>query len=204
MKKLIFVLYVFLVFGFVSLVNAKNEDAGNQNQIKTQNAGEDSNIKTSNQEQENTGMPKGASPRSETAKENMGAVSLKVEELLTTKVTQGGIGEQVRLVAQEQKQAQDRISAGLEKIDSRGGLLKSLIGPNYLALKNMQEQMEQNRLRIMQLEKLEIQLVNLGDAALVQETIQTLTEQNTALIDKVALEEQSSSLLGWLFKILAK
>ncbi|MFH1961055.1 MAG: hypothetical protein ABIJ38_02385 [Patescibacteria group bacterium] len=204
MKKLIFVLYVFLVFGFVSLVNAKNEDAGNQNQIKTQNAGEDSNIKTSNQEQENTGMPKGASPRSETAKENMSAVSLKVEELLTTKVTQGGIGEQVRLVAQEQKQAQDRISAGLEKIDSRGGLLKSLIGPNYLALKNMQEQMEQNRLRIMQLEKLEIQLVNLGDAALVQETIQTLTEQNTALIDKVALEEQSSSLLGWLFKILAK
>lgn len=204
MKTLIFVLYVFLVFGFVSLVNAKNEDAGNQNQIKTQNAGEDSNIKTSNQEQENTGMPKGASPRSETAKENMGAVSLKVEELLTTKVTQGGIGEQVRLVAQEQKQAQDRISAGLEKIDSRGGLLKSLIGPNYLALKNMQEQMEQNRLRIMQLEKLEIQLVNLGDAALVQETIQTLTEQNTALIDKVALEEQSSSLLGWLFKILAK
>ncbi|MFH1389028.1 MAG: hypothetical protein ABII16_01675 [Patescibacteria group bacterium] len=204
MKTLIFVLYVFLVFGFVSLVNAKNEDAGNQNQIKTQNAGEDSNIKTSNQEQENTGMPKGASPRSETAKENMSAVSLKVEELLTTKVTQGGIGEQVRLVAQEQKQAQDRISAGLEKIDSRGGLLKSLIGPNYLALKNMQEQMEQNRLRIMQLEKLEIQLVNLGDAALVQETIQTLTEQNTALIDKVALEEQSSSLLGWLFKILAK
>ena len=220
MKKIFFILPLLFIFAF-PVVAAKNESGvqntgnsvQNQNQVKTQSEGEDTQIQTNTQEQEAEGddqesqaqgMPKGESPRSETAQEHMSAVAQKIEELLTTRTMQGGIGEQVRQVAQEQKQSQEQIQTELEKVDNRGGLLRSLIGPNYKALKNMQKQMEQNQLRIQQLEQLQNQLANQGDIAMVQETIQVLTEQNTALQDRIALEEQSGSLLGWLLKLFAK
>lgn len=176
----------------------------NQNEVQTQNQGEDSQIKTNTQEQESKETTKSASPRSETAKENMSNVSQKVEELLTTQTEKGGIGEQVRQIAQEQKQAQDQIQTDLGKVDSRKGLLKLLIGPNYQALKSMQKQMEQNQLRIQQLEQLQNELTNQGDITMVQETIQALTEQNTALQNRINLEDQSGSLLGWFFKLFTK
>lgn len=220
MNKLsIFIVIVAILF-FGSVVYAAKNETGAQgtgqagkgttiqvqqkNQIKTQNAGEDSEIKTNTQEQKSQGMPKGESPRSETAKENMSVVAQKVEELLTIKSAQKGIGEQVRQIAQEQTQAQDQIQTELGKVDSRGGLLKSLIGPNYQALKNMQKQREQNQLRIQQLEQLKNQLNNQGDITMVAETTQALTEQNTALQDRIALEGQTGSLLGWLFKLFVK
>ena len=205
MNKLSIFIVTVAILSFGSVVYAAKNETGaqvqNQNQVKTQNAGEDSQLQVNTQEQESQGMPKGESPRSESAKENMSAVAQKVEELLTTKTTEGGIGEQVKQIAQEQTEAQDQIQTELAKVDSRGGLLKSLIGPNYQALKNMQKQMEQNQLRIQQLEQMKNQLINLGEITMVQETIQALTEQDTALQDRIALEEQTGSLLGWLFKL---
>lgn len=183
----------------------------NENEIKTQNQGEDSQLKVENQEEEKLGenedsldKSKDESPRSDTAKANMSDVAKKVEELLTTESTQGGIGEQVKQVAQEQKEAQEGIKTELGKIDDRSKLLKSLIGPNYQALKNMQKQMEQNQSRIKELEQLMSKLTNQSEITMVQETIKALTDQNVSLQDRITLEEQSRSLLGWLFKLFAK
>lgn len=170
----------------------------NQNQVKTQNEGEDSEIKTNTQEQEN--LDEGPS-RSETAIQNMSNVAAKVEELLATKSLQGGIGQQVKVIAQEQKTAQAEIQTELGKVDNRGGLLKSIIGPDFKALKNMQKQMEQNQLRIQQLTQLQSQLTNQSDITQVKEMILALTDQNIALQDKFDLEEGSSSLFGWLFRL---
>ncbi|MCL5431839.1 MAG: hypothetical protein M1484_01925 [Patescibacteria group bacterium] len=177
----------------------------NQNQVQTQNQGEDTQLKVNTQEQENLGegTGTGSQNRSQNAVENMSNVAEQVQELQQIRTT-GGIGEQVRQVAQEQNQAQNQIQTELGKVDNRTGLLKSLIGPDYKALKSMQKVMEQNQLRIQQLEQLQNQLTNQSDITMVQETIQALTEQNTALQDKITLEEQSGSLLGWLFKLFAR
>jgi len=133
----------------------------------------------------------------------MGTVAAQVQDLLKVRTT-GGIGEQVRQIAQEQTQAQDQIQTELGKVEGRGGFLKSLIGPDYQALKNMQKAMEQNQLRIGQLEQLQNQLANQSDIVMVQETIQALTEQNTALQDRVNLEERVGSMFGWLFKLFVR
>lgn len=177
----------------------------NQNKIQTQNQGEDSQLQVNTQEQENLGdgQGEGLQNRNQKALENMSNVAKQVQQLLQVRTT-GGIGEQVRQIAQEQKQTQDQIKTELGKIDSRGGLLKKLIGPDYKALKKIQKQMDQNQLRIQQLEQLQNQLTNQGDITMVQEAIQALAEQNTALQDKIALENQSGSLFGWLFKSFAK
>src|SRR4030042_4032115 len=155
-----------------------------KNQVSTQNQGEAIQLRVNTQEQ-------------------MGTVAAQVQGLLEVR-TVGGIGEQVRQIAQEQNQAQNQIQTELGKVDARGGLLKSLIGPDYQALKNMQKAMEQNQLRIGQLEQLQNQLTNQGDITMVQETIQALIDQNTALKDRINLEERSGGMFGWLFKLFAR
>jgi hypothetical protein len=155
-----------------------------QNQVKTQNQGEESQLQVNTQEQ-------------------MGTVAAQVQDLLKVRTT-GGVGEQVRQIAQEQNEAQNQIQKELGNVEGRKGFLKSLIGPDYQALKNMQKQMEQNQLRIQQLEQLQNQLANQSDIAMIQETIQALTEQNITLQDRVNLEERSGGMFGWLFKLFAR
>ncbi len=234
MKNLIILIIALTLLTTSSAVYAtKNEtgaqETGNQlqNQVETKNEGEDSQLEVKTQEQEEDEEPedsndqieqdelenesedknaldKDESPRSETAEEHMSIVSEKVEELLLSGTAQGGIGEQVKQIAQEQKQAQDQIKEELEKVEGRGRLLRSLIGPNYKSLNNLQKQMEQNQLRIQQLEQLKNQLTNQSEIIMVQEMIQALTDQNTALQNQINLEQQSNGVLGWLFKLLTE
>ena len=169
----------------------------NQNQVKTQNQGEEQQIQTQTQEQESLGEEQGV------GSQNMGVVAKQVQQLLQIRTT-GGIGEQVRQVAQEQNQAQTQIREQLNKLESRGGILKSLLGPDYSAIKNLKLQLEQNQLRIQQLEQLQNQLSNQGDMTTIQETIQALIQENTSLQDRIAVEEQTKGLFGWLVKLFVK
>ncbi len=183
----------------------------NQNIINTQNQGEESQLQVNTEEKESLGekegvqgMPKNPAPRSQTARENMSAVAIAVEELLTTQGASGGIGQQVRQIALDQKQTQDELEAKIDKIDRRGILAKSLFGPDFMALKDMKRQMEQSELRIQQLEELHNQLFDEDENAMVQEIIKTLTAQNIALEDRIAMEEKTVSLLGWLLKLFIR
>ena len=227
MKRLILVLPLFLVFGLaLPIFAAKTNEAGaqstntgtgqqvqqqvstsptgsqvqNQNQIKTQNQGEDSQLQVNTQEQEN--LEAGSLNRNQNAVQNMSEVATQVQQLLQLKTT-GGIGEQVRTVAQAQNQAQIQIQEQLTKLESKGKLVRLLTGTDYGAVKNLKAQLEQNQLRIQQLTQLQNQLTNQGDITAVQEMIQALIQENTSLQDRITAEEQTRSLLGWLFKLFA-
>ncbi len=181
----------------------------NQNQVKTQNKGEEVQIQVENREQESEdGLQENQEnnivPRSENAREHMSAVAAKVEELLTTDIASGGIGERVRKVAQEQKEAQQQIQSHFQKIESRSGVLKFIVGPDFKALGSMQKVVEENQLRIQELTQLKNQLTNQSEIDKLQEVIQALMDQNTALQDRINLEEKSTSLFGWLFKLFAR
>jgi hypothetical protein len=179
-----------------------------QNQVKTQSQGEDSQLMIETKEEENvgtnTGKVKKESPRSEVAQEKMSNVATQVEALLANRTMKGGIGEQVREIATAQKQAQEQVEDQLGQVENRKGLLKSLIGPDYKALKNMENQVAENQLRIEQLTELKTQLTNQSDITMVDSAIQALIEQNTELQETVTDESQSKSMFGWLFKLFAK
>lgn len=179
-----------------------------QNQVKTQNQGEDSQLMIETKEETNLNKTgnnvKNESPRNEVAKERMSDVSTQVETLLANKTMKGGIGEQVKQIASEQKQAQEQVKSNLDQVENRKGLIKSLIGPDYKALKNMEDQLEANQLRIEKLTELKTELINQSDIDMIEATIQALTEQNTQLQETVAGEFQSKSMFGWLFKFFAQ
>jgi len=141
--------------------------------------------------------------RGETAREHMSVVAETVEELLTTREDQGGIGQQVRVVAREQVQAQNQIEVELNKMESKSTLMKKLFGPDYKAVNSLKMQMEQNQLRIQQLEALKLEVTNEADETQLETMIVALTNQNTALSDQIMAEEGVSSLFGWLIRLFS-
>ncbi len=202
-KKILLVLLLALIFAFPNVISGQ-QGQQNQNQINTQNTGEEKQLQVTTQEQENLGEQKeGLQTRNQAAVQNMSIVAQKVQELLQTR-TSGGIGEQVRKIAQEQDQAQTQIQEQINKIESRKDSLKSLIGSDFGAIKNLERLLEQNRLRIQELEQLQNQLVDNAELTTVQETIQALVQENTSLQELINTEEKTASLFGWLFRLFVR
>ncbi len=173
-----------------------------QNQVSTQNMGEDTNLQVRTEEQESTGAGNGTGleNKNPNAVEHMSIVAQRVQELLQVK-TKGGIGDQVRIIAQDQNQAQDQIQARLDKIEAKGNLVKSLFGSDYKAIKDLKQLLEQNQLRIQELQQLMNQVTNEADEATIQETIEALTQENISLQEIISSEESMKSLFGWLVKL---
>jgi len=151
----------------------------------------------------------------------MSVVAQKVEELLADPDREGGIGtqvrqiaqnrnemkeevrERVRTVAQAQIEAQERIQEQLNKIDERKGVLRGLIGPNFRALKGLEEQIERNEERIVQLTELKEEITDPQELEKVESVIAALEEANTTQ-EQVNTETSVPSVFGWLFKFFVK
>ncbi len=183
-----------------TLPSPSGNQVKNQNRVGTQNQGEESQLQVQNQEEESLGTGEGLQTRSQTAIQNMSQVAIHVQELLQIR-TSGGIGQEVRLIAQEQNQAQEEIQEQIGKLENKGKFARFLTGTDYGAVKNIKQQLIQNELRIEKLQELLNQLSNQGDIEMVQETIQALIQENTALQEMVAAEEKTFGLFGWLFRL---
>jgi len=182
MKKLVFVILIFLAFGLVLPVFAAKDNKTNA-QSKTRG--------------------EGLQTRSQNAIQHMSEVAKQVQLLLQT-TTKGGIGEQVREIAREQNESQKQIEEELNKLESKSKLARLLTGTDSNALQNIKAQLVQNQVRVRKLEKLQSQLTSQSETALVQQTIQALNQENTSLQEKIATEEQTKSLLGWLLRFLGR
>ncbi|MFA6227644.1 MAG: hypothetical protein WC668_00430 [Patescibacteria group bacterium] len=143
-------------------------------------------------------------PGSALAQERRSQVANAVQELLQVAERNGGIGEQVRVIAQEQNQNQEKLEASLEKVQSRSGLAKFFIGPNYGEINNAQKLLEQNRERIQQLNQLEDQLANQGDQQLLAQQIQILEQAGSAVENSLGAAKKGFSLLGWAFRLFIR
>ena len=139
--------------------------------------------------------------RNAVAREHMSVVAQKVEQLLSDREEKGGIGQQVREIAQQQKQVQEEVRQQLEKIEARQGFLKKLIGPNFKAIRNVRQHLEQNQLRVERLEQLRNQLSIQTDEDNVDQAIQALKEQGEVLQEQITAEEHIKSAFGWLFRL---
>ena len=185
------------------------DEAEDQNEVEDQDDVDDQDEVENEDEDEDldadeaTGHAKLVNRRSQTAREHMSEVAKKVEELLTAPDREGGIGSQIRDFARAQKQAQSEINGDLNKLEGRPGWLEKIIGPNYQSIKNLRQQITQNQTRIRQLEQIKTKLTDPADQVLIEELIQSLNEQNTALLTQIQQTEQKGSALGWFFKLLS-
>ncbi|MFA5157686.1 MAG: hypothetical protein WC451_00640 [Patescibacteria group bacterium] len=184
---------------------SSSSTAGNevQTQTQTQNQGEDSQIQTQTstelQEKINEVKPQ-YSPRSEQAQSHMSIVAIVAEALVRAadRISDPGIGDQIREIARNQSQNQDKINQDLDKIQQRSAFAHFFVGANYSAIKDIQGMMEQNREQIRELAQIASQINNEGDKTELSNQISALLNLQTSLQDQLNDLTSGFSLFGWL------
>lgn len=229
MKKTLIVA-ILLVFGFYSqalavsskssatqedkatvAIPAQGAQAGNtvqtNEQNKIMNQGENTQIQTQEQNvaqtQDKTGDKTNQGKGNATSQLRRSQVANAVQAMLQIGERNGGIGQQVKTIAQTQTQNQTKLEANLEKIQSRSGLTKFFVGPNYGEIKNAQKTLEQNREQIKQMNQIRTQLSNQGDQQLLSEQIKVLEQANQEIENLLANTQSGFSLFGWLNKLIS-
>lgn len=167
----------------------------NKNEVQTKNQGEEKQLEVKTQESEEL---------NKTVDDNFTKVSDQVHELINTVGAKGGIGQQVKEIAQNQTKLQDEIKSSFNQINSRSSVAKLFLGSDKKTIKTMTQQMEQNRLMIQQLEELKLQTKNAADLQQLQETIDLMTYQNNSLQEVVNKETKINGMFGWLVNLFNK
>lgn len=226
MKNKIFiagVLTVVCAFTASSYVAGQNSDTGTGNQIQQQtqkaNQGEDSQIQTQTQQQSQDGGETGDQVQNQIKNQEQlqqqnqaleGKVNLEqhrsavadfVQGLLEVAEKEEKIGQQVKVIAQQQNQSVDTTVQAMEKVQTRSKIKTFLLGSDYKNLGALRSEMVQTRNRLEQLNKLMENVQNEGDRTELQNQIQTLEQEQVKIESFIKVQEDKFSLFGWLVKL---
>ncbi len=222
MKKTLMVAFL-LMFGLVIQTQAANTNSnqgnktgqanaqGNQNgnavqtqeKNKVKNQGEDTQIQTQEQnsvktkdKKENKGQFNAESHRS--------TVATFVQSLLIVADKESGIGQEVKIIAEQQNNTKDRASDLINAVENRNKVKTFLIGTSYKNLGELRSQMVQTRNQIEQLKRLANKVENEGDKTELQSQIQLLEQEQTNINNFITQNESKFSLFGWAVKLFRK
>ena len=193
----------------------QNQNQGDESQQQIQNqeqtgttqqAGQQIQTQQQEQVQMQTGEPGQNEPKQE---QNMNQsrrseVANAVHELLDVADRTGGIGEQVRVIAQAQQQNQEQIEESVEKIQKQNKITTFILGPNHGEINKAAKLTIQNEEKINELKELQTGITEQEEIQKINDQIQVLEKANLEV--KTTLEEaqKTFSLFGWLRKLFAK
>ena len=114
---------------------------------------------------------------------------------------EGGIGQQVRVIAQQQNQSASTTIQAMEKVQTRSKIKAFLFGSDYKNLGALRNEMVQTRNRLEQLNRLMENVQNERDKTELQNQIQTLEQEQTSIESFIKVQEGKFSLFGWFVKL---
>lgn len=220
MKKTFLVAFL-LMFGLVIQAQAvstnanqgnKSGQSGNQNgnAIKTQeqnqvmNQGENVQIQTQEQNEVKTKDKNKENEGQFNAELHRNVVADFVQSLLTVADRENGIGQEVRIIAQQQNETKDRASDLINAVENRNKVKTFFIGTSYKNLGELRSQMVQTRNQIEQLKQLVEKTENEGDKTELQNQIQVLEQEQMNINNFITQNESKFSLFGWAVKLFRK
>jgi len=195
LTKKSFLLTIFLVTAMVlsfSVVFAKSENAKNSNGLAVAS----SSANATSSAAKNQGQI--------TAAEHRSVVANFVQSIVHLAGREGGIGEQVRLIAQQQNQSEATTTEAIDKIENRSKIATFLIGSDYKNLGALRSEMVQTRNRLAHLTNLMGKAKNASSTDEMQLQIQTLGQEQTKIETFIKAQEGKFSLFGWLLKLFNK
>ncbi len=139
----------------------------------------------------------------EVAKEYKNEVAQFVHNLKTIGEIEGGIGQQVRVVAQAQNDSEDEVENSINNVNDRSGFVKFLIGPKYGSIAEIKTAIVENQTRVRVLTDLMNQITDPAVKLVLQDQVKMLTQQNANLQKFVTDSESGFSMFGWLMRLFA-
>ena len=187
MKNKILIVSAFvIVFAFAANVSAaKDSNKGAGNQVQNQNYEQST-----------------STPGQINAEQHRSAVANFVQSVLKVADREGGIGEQVRVIARQQNESATTTIQAMEKVQTRNKVKTFLLGSDYKNLGALRSELVQTNNRLEKLNSLMEKVKYKGDKTELQNQIQTLEQEQTKIEAFVKSQEGKFSLFGWLVKFL--
>ncbi|KKP33012.1 MAG: hypothetical protein A2312_01135 [Candidatus Staskawiczbacteria bacterium RIFOXYB2_FULL_32_9] len=132
------------------------------------------------------------------------AVANFVQKLQEVANRQSGIGQQVKIIAQEQNQSEETTLQAMEKVQTRSKVRTFFLGTDYKNLGTLRSEMVQTRNRLNQLEDLAENIQDENDKEEFQNQMQALEQEQQNIEDFIKSQESKFSLFGWLVKLFNK
>lgn len=158
----------------------------------------DEDVKKVKEEKENKNKEDNKSSMGE---QRRSQVANAVHEMLQVADRSGGIGEQVRIIAQSQVKNHEGIEKEIEEIKDRSSFSKFFIGPKYEKIEKAKELLKQDKEKINKLEELKASITNEADKIKVTEQIDVIKKALTEVENIINEEQKGFSLFGWLAKM---
>ena len=202
MKNIFTILCILSILSVPVFSNAQQNQQGKQVQQGIHEPGtglEDPELKQANQ-----GTGQGLKGQNERAVSRRSRVANAVQEMEKIANRNKGIGNQVRVIAQNQNRIQEEAEGALQVAQKRNGFTKFLIGPNYKQLKIAEEGLENNIQDLAELKELKEQIQDSVDKSSLEDQIKIMEEIKKELKNEVAENKSGFSLFGWLARIFAE
>lgn len=139
-----------------------------------------------------------------TSASHQSTVAAFVQSLLSVADREGGIGEQVRTIAQQQNDSKNKVSDEIDSVENRSKIKTFLIGSDYKNLGALRSEMVKTRNQIDQLKRLVDKATLEEDKSTLQEQINSLEQEQTDISSFVTQHENEFSLFGWAVKLFNK
>lgn len=161
-------------------------------------ATKEAEIETGNQivEQNNKGKINSETHRS--------VVATFVQSLLAVADRDGGIGKQVRVIAQQQNDSKEQTSEAIDKIENRSKFKTFLLGPDYKNIGALRSEMVKTRNQIEQLKRLAEKANSKKNTEDIQSQIINLELEQENINNFIYDNESEFSLFGWAAKLFVK
>jgi hypothetical protein len=231
MKKILFLTIVpgILIFPIGAVTLAQQNQSGNQNgsvyqqssanqgtnqtqaqtqtQTQTSDQSQDFQFQITNQIQ--TKLKEANSEynaKDNSVQQSLSDTNMAVQNLikLSAKVhiQNQALASQIQTLAKEQVQTTEKISKAIDKAQTQNKFVKFFTGGDYKQINEMTKLIEQNQLRIRELNQIKTQITNKTDSTNLQNQINVLETLNTSLQDKINQLSDGFSLFGWLFSMI--
>lgn len=139
----------------------------------------------------------------EVAKEYKNSVAQFVHTLKAVGEREGGIGQQVKVVAQAQNDSQLKVENAVKAVNGRSGFAQFLIGADYENIKEVRNEIAQNQNRIAVLTQLMTQASDQAVKDVLQDQVKVLQQENTKLQEFANINENKPSVFGWLVRLFS-
>lgn len=139
-----------------------------------------------------------------TADAHRSTVAMFVQSLLDVANREGIMGEQVRVIAQAQKDSEATTTEAIQKISSRSSLKTLLWGSDYANLGVLRSGMVVTQNHLNQLNTVLASTTDATDRATITAQINALTQDQASIKNFVTAHENSFSFFGWFTRLFVK